>query len=253
MSERAFFDGLLAAWFVMAAVTFVSLCFVTAPYGRHARGGWGPEVPARAGWMIMELPAVVLPAVLFATGPRTAAPAAIAMLVLWEVHYVHRTFVHPVRMRMAGKTMPVSIPAMAFVTNLGIDYLNARWVFGLSPAYGAEWLTDPRFLAGTAVFAIGFVLNRHADHVLRNLRRPGETGYRIPRGGAYRWVSCPNYLGEIVQWSGWAVLTWSLPGLAFALWTAANLGPRAVAHHRWYRERFPDYPPERRALVPGVL
>jgi hypothetical protein len=51
---------------------------------------------------------------------------------------------------------------------------------------------------------------------------------------------------------GWAVATWSLSGLAFATWTAANLAPRARANHRWYLETMPDYPPERKALLPGV-
>ncbi|HSM13639.1 MAG TPA: hypothetical protein VLA66_06195 [Thermoanaerobaculia bacterium] len=54
----------------------------------------------------------------------------------------------------------------------------------------------------------------------------------------------------LVVWT--ALATWSLPGLAFALWTVANLAPRARSHHRFYRERFPGYPPERRALVPWI-
>jgi protein-S-isoprenylcysteine O-methyltransferase Ste14 len=66
-------------------------------------------------------------------------------------------------------------------------------------------------------------------------------------------VSCPNYLGEIVEWTGFALLTWSLPAVSFAAWTVANLVPRALAHHRWYRERFPDYPRRRKALIPGLL
>ena len=73
------------------------------------------------------------------------------------------------------------------------------------------------------------------------------------RGGAFELVSCPNYLGEILEWCGWALATWSWPGLAFALYTIANLAPRAVTHHRWYRETFPDYPPKRRALVPYLF
>jgi hypothetical protein len=32
----------------------------------------------------------------------------------------------------------------------------------------------------------------------------------------------------------------------------ANLVPRAIATHAWYREKFADYPPERRILVPFV-
>jgi protein-S-isoprenylcysteine O-methyltransferase Ste14 len=104
-----------------------------------------------------------------------------------------------------------------------------------------------------ALFAAGYALNRRSDRTLRTLRAPGETGYRIPRGGGFRWVSSPNYLGEIVEWLGWALATWSPAGLAFAVYTAANLAPRAVDNHRWYREKFPDYPADRRALVPYVM
>jgi steroid 5-alpha-reductase/3-oxo-5-alpha-steroid 4-dehydrogenase 1 len=104
-----------------------------------------------------------------------------------------------------------------------------------------------------ALFVLGFSINLQADTILINLRQPGETGYKIPRGGLFRLVSCPNYLGELIEWTGWAIATWSLPGLAFAVWTAANLVPRALSHHRWYRDRFPDYPAERRAVIPLLL
>jgi hypothetical protein len=84
------------------------------------------------------------------------------------------------------------------------------------------------------------------------LRRPGETGYRVPRGWLFERVSCPNYFGEILEWFGYALASWSLAGLAFALFTAANIGPRAFAHHRWYHRTFPGYPPQRKALIPFV-
>ena len=83
--------------------------------------------------------------------------------------------------------------------------------------------------------------------------KPGETGYKIPHGGLYHYISCPNYFGELVEWAGWALLTFSLPGLAFFVWTAANLVPRALAHHRDYRARFTHYPAQRRALIPFLL
>jgi protein-S-isoprenylcysteine O-methyltransferase Ste14 len=118
--------------------------------------------------------------------------------------------------------------------------------------YPNAWLRDPRFIAGVVSFVVGMTINLDADRRLFALRAPGETGYRIPRGGLYELVSSPNYFGEIVEWSGWALASFSLGGLAFAVFTFANLAPRAIANHAWYRERFPDYPPERRALVPGV-
>ena len=120
-------------------------------------------------------------------------------------------------------------------------------------AYDAAWLTDPRFVLGAAVMLAGIAANIHADTVLMNLRRPGETGYKIPHGGLFRWVTAGNYLGEVVIWFGWALATWSWAGLAFALYTVANLAPRAADAHRWYHEKFgADYPPERRRLIPGL-
>jgi 3-oxo-5-alpha-steroid 4-dehydrogenase 1 len=110
----------------------------------------------------------------------------------------------------------------------------------------------PTFLLGAALFAGGLIVNRKSDLTLHDLRRVNESGYEIPQGGLYRWVSSPNYLGEIIEWTGWAIGTWSLAGLSFALWTAANLAPRARSNHVWYQQQFPDYPDERKALIPGV-
>ena len=109
-------------------------------------------------------------------------------------------------------------------------------------------------LAGNVfAFGVGMALNIDSSRRLLRLKKANPDDYSIPRGGLFRWVSCPNYLGEIVEWLGWALLTWSPAGLAFAAWTMANLVPRARAHHRWYRERFPDYPARRKALVPGLF
>jgi 3-oxo-5-alpha-steroid 4-dehydrogenase 1 len=237
--------------FVLAAATFVGLQFVVAPYGRHGRAGWGPTVPARAGWLIMESPATLLFLGVYLAGDQRGTPVPLLLLVMWQTHYVQRTFVYPFLLR-DGTRMPVSLMAMAITFNTLNAFINARWISQLGD-YPVRWLTDPRFLIGLIVFLSGLALNLQSDKMLRLLRPPGETGYRIPQGGAYRWVSCPNYLGEIVEWTGWAIATWSLAGLAFAAYTAANLVPRAVANHRWYLKKFPDYPPQRRALVPYVL
>ena len=70
--------------------------------------------------------------------------------------------------------------------------------------------------------------------------------------GAFRHVSCPNDLGEILEWTGWAIATWSLAGLSFAVIRFANLAFQALSHHRWYRNRFANYPQNRRALLPAV-
>jgi steroid 5-alpha reductase family enzyme len=141
---------------------------------------------------------------------------------------------------------------MAIVFNCGNAYINGGYLFEFSGGYPLSWLSQPKMIVGVIIFVVGFGINRWSDRVLRSLRTyPGDE-YQIPYGGLFRWVSCPNYLGEIIEWTGWAIATWSLPGLSFAIWTIANLAPRARAHYTWYRAHFQDYPPRRKALIPGI-
>ncbi len=241
------------AWIGLAVTTCALLFFVKAPYGRHVRKGWGPEIPARLGWILMETPALAVMAVLFFTGTHQDDPAAWAFLIMWEIHYVHRTWIYPFRARMSGKRMPLVIALMAVVFNGVNGGINGLFLFHLAPNYGAGWLLTPMFIGGALIFVIGMAINLHADTVLIRLRSGSTEGYRIPHGGAYRFVSCPNYFGEILEWIGFALATFSLTGVAFAAWTIANLLPRARDHHRWYKGYFPDYPPHRRAVIPGLF
>jgi protein-S-isoprenylcysteine O-methyltransferase Ste14 len=254
MSEPELYHALLMLLFALSGVVFVALGLVSAPYGRHDRRGWGPGVPERLGWVVMEAPAPLLFVWVYFQGPRALEVVPLVMLTLWQVHYVHRSFVYPLMMRSRpGRRISVAVMLMAMVFNGLNAYLNARWLTAFGPAYGLGWLLSFRFLYGLLVFCTGFVINRWADAKLRSLRKPGQDGYAIPRGGLYDEISCPNYFGELLQWTGWAILTWSPAGLAFALFTAANLVPRAVTHHRWYQRTFPDYPRRRKAIIPYVL
>lgn len=246
------YRALVALEMALAVPTFVALRRVVAPYGRHMRSGWGPTIPARLGWVLMESPAALAFAAIYAAGQHRGELVPLVLLGLWLTHYLYRAFLFPLRIRAEGRRMPVAVAAMAVGFNLLNAWINARWISELG-TYPDGWLSDPRFLIGATLFAAGFAVNVASDAALRRLRAPGESGYRIPRGGLFERVSCPNYFGEIVEWTGWAVASWSLAGLAFAIYTFANLAPRALTHHAWYRERFPDYPPQRRAVIPYLL
>lgn len=253
MTEQIFYGALVWAVFAVAILTFGSLLRLSAPYGRHYSGrGWGPEMSNRAGWIVMELPATILFACIYFMGNAATEPVPLILIGIWQCHYLNRNFVFPLRTRTAGKKMPVVVAGSGFVFNVVNAYVNARFISHIGQ-YGVDWLGDPRFLAGLAVFATGFTLNVHSDNILLRLRRSGGTGYSIPRGGAFRYVSCPNYFGELLEWAGWALATWSMGGLAFFAYTAANLIPRSLSHHRWYRARFDNYPAGRKAVIPGVL
>ncbi len=253
MSEHQFYDVLLIAMFALAAFVFVALFFIIAPYGRHSRRGWGPQLNGRLWWVIMEAPAVIVFAVIFALGDRSMGAIPIIFLILWQIHYINRAFIFPLRTRGGKRQMTVLVVTAGAMFNALNAYLNARYTGSFGPGYASEWMTDPRFIIGVLLFVTGFAINLHSDGVLRRLREPNETGYKIPHGGFYKHVSSANYFGEITEWCGWALATWSLPGLAFAVWTAANLVPRARANHRWYLSQFPDYPRRRKALIPFLL
>ncbi|MCB9682515.1 MAG: DUF1295 domain-containing protein [Alphaproteobacteria bacterium] len=237
---------------VLAAVAAFVLVFVSAPYGRHTRRGWGPVLPARLAWVLMEAPAVLLFARFYASGAHASQTVPLYFFAMWQVHYVHRTFIFPFRAQSQGKTVPLSIAALAFGFNCLNAWINAIWVGSLA-TYPDDWMLHATTWIGTLLFFVGLLTNIWSDTVLMRLRRDGHTGYHVPRGGLYELVSCPNYLGELIEWLGWAIATWSTAGLAFFLFTAANLLPRAITNHAWYKHTFPDYPEDRKAVIPFVV
>ena len=252
MTERDLLDTLLVTWFGLGAVVAIALFFINAPYGRHNRAGFGLTVSSSVGWVLMEAPAALLPVLFFVTGTRMDNAVAWFFLAAWETHYIYRAFIFPFLRRGGQRPMPLAIVASGFFFNCVNGYLNGRWLFALADPYPLAWFLDVRFILGITLFVAGLAIHVQSDSILRHLRTPGETGYKIPQGGLFRYVSSPNYLGEMVEWSGWALMTWCLPTLAFTYWTAANLLPRALANHRWYREHFPDYPSNRHALIPFI-
>lgn len=252
MSEIALHFWLVLLVFALAAQTFLLLLIVNAPYGKFMRRGWGPTLPSRLAWIIFESPAVLLFAAIYFLGEHAYDAAPLALLALWLLHYVPRTFIYPLRIRESGKRIPALIVVMAILFNVLNAYVNARWISHLG-AYDNDWLLSPAFLAGLLFFIAGWFINQTADHALIQLRSEGGAGYKVPTGGLFRWISCPNYFGEILAWTGWAIATWSLAGASFAAFTAANLLPRAIATHNWYRNQFEQYPAGRRAVIPHIL
>lgn len=252
-------------WYMIAAIGMIITAMLTpwfmtlplARYGRHklATARWEMPLPTRWAWMVMEAPASLVFALIFLLGDRSTAIVPLIFFLMWQLHYFDRAFLYPLRIRARpGQTESGAIVGSAILFNSWNAFLNAG-VIGYSmigQIYAISWLSDPRFWIGAVVFFSGLYINRKADHMLKALRAPGDSVYKIPRGWLYERITSPNYLGEIIQWTGWAIATWSLGGVAFAIFTAANLVPRAIQHHRWYHEQFPDYPKDRNIILPGV-
>lgn len=250
---ETFFNTLLYIWMGIAVVIVPILLKVTPPYGRHTSDKWGPTISSKWGWIIMEIPVIIMFSYLFLTGDATKSLPLYVFFGLFMVHYFNRVFIFPLRIKEKGKKMPVLIVLMAFSFNICNGFFNGYWFGNFAPVYELSWFYDWRFILGATMFVVGMYINMSSDNILMGLRKGGRKGYYIPYGGMFTYVSSPNLFGEIIEWLGWAILCWCLPAFSFALWTMANLIPRAIDHHRWYKRRFENYPKERKAVIPFLV
>jgi 3-oxo-5-alpha-steroid 4-dehydrogenase 1 len=252
MDSHIFFT-LLWVWTLLGLATFILLLFVTAPYGRHSRKDWGPSIPDRLAWFLMEFVSLLVFVLCFLLGPNGVQPVTWIFFAIYVGHYINRSIIWPLRTRTSGKQMPLVVALMAVFFNLVNGFSNGFYFSAFARVYTWEWLTDLRFILGMIVFGTGVIINWWSDQILLNLRKGGKKGYFVPRGGMFRWISCPNFFGEILEWTGFAIMTWSPAALIFALWSFFNLVPRALDHHKWYKKTFPEYPKERKAILPRLL
>lgn len=251
--DREFFYNFLWIWAILGFLIFILLLFVTAPYGRHSRKDWGPSIPNKVAWILMEAPSLIIFILAFLLGPNGVQPLTWIFFAIYVFHYGNRSILWPLRTKTSGKQMPLMIALFAVIFNVVNGFTNGYYFSAFAREYTWEWLYDIRFILGFIVYGFGLFINWWSDQALLNLRRGGKKGYFIPYGGLFRWVSCPNFFGEILEWTGFAIMTWSPAALVFALWSFFNLVPRALDHHKWYKATFPDYPPRRMAIIPFLL
>jgi 3-oxo-5-alpha-steroid 4-dehydrogenase 1 len=249
-----FFNTICYSWLGLAIVIHVVMFFVKAPFGRHTSKNWGPMVNNKLAWVLMEFPSLAIMIFFLTTASESTNTFAWVIFGCWIFHYFNRTFIYPLRIKATQKKMPLFILLNGVIFNLINAGLNGYFLAELaSPEqYDINWLTSPITIFGIAIFCLGLIINWRADHILINLRKVGETGYKIPKGFLFDYISSPNLFGEVLEWSGFAIMAWNLPALTFAIWTYANLVPRAKNHHDWYIQNFKDYPKKRKAVIPLI-
>ena len=218
------YHTLLYAMPVLAVIVFIALFFVKAGYGIFQSRQWGISLPNKVGWVLMECPAFLMMLFFWLQSPARSSSVLLSFFLLFELHYFQRSFIFP--MLMKGKSrMPIAITA-----------------------------TTPSFIGGCLLFFGGMGINLHADHIIRNLRPAGDTRHYLPQKGIYHYVTSGNYFGELVEWTGFALLTQSTAAWIFVLWTFANLAPRAYAIRNRYREEFGrEAVGSRKCLIPYIF
>lgn len=182
---------------------------------------------------------------------RLRVPANGLLMAMFLVHYLYRDAIYPFRLR-AGKPTPFVVWLLALVFCCYNGYMQTKYLLDEAPMDSQIGL---RWILGASMWLFGWLVNLQSDNILISLRRKSDSKgkYRIPRGGMFEYVSAANYFGEMLEWSGFAVASASLPAVAFAVFTAANLAPRGMMHHQWYQQQFKTYPTHRKAVIPFIL
>ncbi|KAI3636722.1 hypothetical protein MIR68_004989 [Amoeboaphelidium protococcarum] len=274
-----YYVSIVYGWSALAVlVFFILLSGQNAPYGKFNNAGvvkwWhGPELNGKLSWALQEgiSPIVIIIVARYYEINFTIFTAQTILLWQWVLHYVHRAFIYPaVVPSMSSSRLFVVLSASMF--NVINASLNGFAISKLDIP-SSENTFGIQFQLGIFIFLAGMLINVVSDYqiVIEKMKRantPKKSRYFIPYGFLYNYVSCPNYFGEIIEWTGFAVQVCSLtasdigslynvltlPALSFVLWTIANLGPRALQTHRWYQDKFrKSYPKSRKALVPIII
>ncbi|EPY40555.1 3-oxo-5-alpha-steroid 4-dehydrogenase 1 [Angomonas deanei] len=136
------------------------------------------------------------------------------------------------------------------------------------------------FLCYSVLFFYGMRTNLASDYYLLSLRdttdknKNSKSKYKIPMAKLFKYVSCPNFCAEFLEWFSYAMVVLAtttriqkedgdryfifflqgLAALSFFVYTLANLIPRAREHHRFYLRHFGETYErlQRKAVIPFV-
>ena len=253
--DRESFNIFLWTMSGVALIVFIALYFVRAGYGMFRSAQWGPSINNRLGWVLMESPVCFMVLLLWAQSEFYFQWPQCLFLLLFLIHYVQRSFVFPLLMKGRSR-MPLTIMLMGVTFNVLNSVMQVGGILWFPPQsylLGVQYLLQPQAIIGLLIFLVGMGINLHSDHVIRHLRQPGDTRHYLPAQGLYRYVTSANYFGELVEWTGFAMLTATPAAWVFVWWTAANLVPRADAiYHKYVDEFGAEAVGRRKRIIPFI-
>lgn len=244
--------GLVSFGLLIAIISLFAQIWKPLPYGKHSAANGTCNLPVRPAYMAMNIiPGFVIFTITFFTGLHFNSPINIALYIVFVIHFLSRGLITPLVSRYSENKVTIWVPVQILLLNTYFHYANAEFVGSVD--YCRGYYYDPRFIFGAVFFVFGFIINRISDTQVIFLRKSRkDPSYFVPRGFLYHLVSSPHYFGEGLQWFGWAVMTWSLAGLVWWLYTESVFFPRAWHNRTWYRNQFLNYPNQRRALIPFI-
>ena len=251
---------------------FLCLLFIKAYYGKFFNKSEDgnciqkllrkifPVIPSRVSWIVQECPCVFVTLFYLIHAYSEITFRKLLVIAPFLIHYIHRTFIFPFVIH-SSKNNPLEITLMAFTFCLFNAIMINRSIFYYTDYDHDFWLY---YIYGLITFICGMYINIFSDYSMirqRNAKKDqeGRSKYIIPKGFMYELISCPNYFGELTEWLGFFVLSNTFSGLVFFVSTFANLFPRAIQYHQWYKVKFKDEfnsdkdLANRKAIVPFLI
>ena len=106
-----------------------------------------------------------------------------------------------------------------------------------------------------AVFFAAWYYEFEAHKIFADLKKTRPGTHSIPTGSLFEVVSCPHYLCEVLIYTCFTLLLTPAhqTGLLVWVWVTTNQMIAATMSHNWYKRKFKEYPPNRKAIIPFLL
>ena len=244
------YELILIPWLILGIIAFIALFWVNAPYGKFSSNNIKFALPYKLGWIIQEIISPLSFSYFFFINGTNKSIITWFFFTTWITHYIYRSIIFPLRMKNNTSEISLSVLSSAIFFNAINGFINGYYLGNLA-TYSNIYIYKLNFIFGLFILIIGVIINIKSDNILITIKNK-DCGYKIPKGFLYKYISCPNYFGEIIEWFGFALMTLSFPALIFFIWTISNLVPRAIATHRWYKNKFDDYPTEKKIIFPFI-
>ena len=200
----------LTALFIIAIANIIrstiirpGVTIVQFMYGKLDNNLPAIRINPRLGWLLMELPALLL--FLWAVYDDNMSTAAVVVSLMWVLHYTHRSLIYPLQLTVQKNQQSGLRFTVVFWGGLfcGLNgYLNGLGIREYAPHLETtDWLYSPLFMIGVTVYVVGTIINKHSDYVLTSLRKEIPDGeYGIPNKGLFKYVSSAHFLAN--YWFG---------------------------------------------------
>ncbi|XP_049379829.1 steroid 5-alpha-reductase DET2-like [Solanum stenotomum] len=206
------------------------------------------KIPSKIGMIIAYTPTLITCLSFFWIFPNGGIRFFMLNFAI-TIHFFKRLlevlFVHKYSGSMAMNSA-ITISSSYFIAFSSLIYIQHLTKGSTEPIIDLKYF-------GFIVFLVGIIGNFYHHFILSKMRKKGESGYKIPKGGLFNLVICPHYLFEIVTFLGFSLISQTLFSFSSTIGTLFYLMGRSYATRKWYLSKFEDFPRNVKALIPFVF